>query len=485
MKLRLTQNLSNLLDSGIASAKFSETDNLERFKSLPFYCEWTYGRKLSLQDCCCTHAIGLPKKNGQPMALFDYELDLYNALQEHKLIWLLKSTGLGITEFLIRYISWLCLKDDALKGSQIVIVTGPRLDLSISIIERMKHLFIDSDLLTFDTKATVIQLNGVHIQAYPSDHLDDARGIPNVSFFYADEADFFSPGEQNNLRDVAERYIAKSNPWIVLVSTPNAPGGLFETMQNEKASIYHRMYMDYTVGLNRIYDNEQIALQKLSPSFDREYCLKFLGGIGNVFPMQDIEACIQTYDLSPEVTTSTSFPRWIGIDPGYSPSQFGICVVQWNDDALSVVYTASLEKPLYTETLTLIRQLVQRYHACKVFIDGSASHLIHELKHGYGEYVTYENLPEKTLDIYIKSGCGEPLIVPVSFWKHHKTMLAHAMKILAKRKIRIDPSFDKLIVALKSATTKAEYDLDKSKSSNNDLLDAMQLSMLCLKPEGE
>jgi hypothetical protein len=35
--------------------------------------------------------------------------------------------------------------------------------------------------------------------------------------------DFFPPGQQQDARDVSERYIAKSDPWIVMVSTPNAP----------------------------------------------------------------------------------------------------------------------------------------------------------------------------------------------------------------------------------------------------------------------
>ena len=51
------------------------------------------------------------------------------------------------------------------------------------------------------------------------------RGLPNVSFILLDEADFFPPGQQADARDVSERYIAKSNPYIVMVSTPNAPEG--------------------------------------------------------------------------------------------------------------------------------------------------------------------------------------------------------------------------------------------------------------------
>ena len=54
-----------------------------------------------------------------------------------------------------------------------------------------------------------------------------------VSFILLDEADFFPPGQQQDARDVSERYIAKSNPYIVLVSTPNAPDGLFERIEKE------------------------------------------------------------------------------------------------------------------------------------------------------------------------------------------------------------------------------------------------------------
>jgi hypothetical protein len=30
----------------------------------------------------------------------------------------------------------------------------------------------------------------------------------------------FQPGQQQDARDVSDRYIAKSNPWIIMVSTP-------------------------------------------------------------------------------------------------------------------------------------------------------------------------------------------------------------------------------------------------------------------------
>jgi hypothetical protein len=50
--------------------------------------------------------------------------------------------------------------------------------------------------LSFDTKEIVIELKGVHIEAYPSHHLHAMRGLEDLSFIYIDEADFFFIGQQ-------------------------------------------------------------------------------------------------------------------------------------------------------------------------------------------------------------------------------------------------------------------------------------------------
>ena len=95
-----------------------------------------------------------------------------------------KATGLGVSEFMLRFMAWLCLKDNSLSGSQMCIVTGPRIDLAIALIDRMKKLFAGKGLATkFDTKETVVELNNVKIEAFPSHHLDAMRGLPNVSSF--------------------------------------------------------------------------------------------------------------------------------------------------------------------------------------------------------------------------------------------------------------------------------------------------------------
>jgi hypothetical protein len=107
-------------------------------------------------DYCFNHIIGLPTKNAQDKPFFDYEKLLFDTLQQCKHIWIKKATGLGITEFMLRYMTWLCLRNNNLQGTQMCIVTGPRIDLAITLIDRMKRLFTDNGLVTFDSKETII-----------------------------------------------------------------------------------------------------------------------------------------------------------------------------------------------------------------------------------------------------------------------------------------------------------------------------------------
>lgn len=88
--------------------KEEQQQQLGILKCLPFDCQWSPSVKSStLGQCCFNHAIGLPKRLGQEKPLFDYERTLFNTLQNNKMVYLLKATGIEATEFMIRYISWL------------------------------------------------------------------------------------------------------------------------------------------------------------------------------------------------------------------------------------------------------------------------------------------------------------------------------------------------------------------------------------------
>ena len=148
-----------------------------------------------------------------------------------------------------------------------VIVTGPNQELAIKLIKRMKGLFADKLGVTFDSKETVLNLNGCNIEAYPSNHIDAFRSLTNPKFLFLDELDFLPKFQQEDVRHVAERYIAKSDPFIVMVSTPNAPGGLFERIEKEpfETCIYKKVFLDYTYGLGKIYTEEEIDKARASP----------------------------------------------------------------------------------------------------------------------------------------------------------------------------------------------------------------------------
>src|SRR4051812_7913905 len=151
------------------------------------------------------------------------------------------------------------------------------------------------------------------------------RGLPNVSFILLDEADFFPPGQQQDARDVSERYIAKSNPYIVMVSTPNAPEGLFEEIEKEPEDkcLYKRIFLDYTVGLGTIYTAEEIESARASPSFEREYNLKYIGQAGNVFSHESIKKAIRL-GLKLDEIRKSAIPqdtrKSAGIDAGFGSS---------------------------------------------------------------------------------------------------------------------------------------------------------------------
>ena len=115
----------------------------------------------------------MPQKDGLDKPLYNYQEIIFDSLVTHdanantsphsnKHLWIKKATGLGMSEFMLRFMAWLCLKDNALAGSQMCIVTGPRIDLAIGLIDRMKRLFASSKgiaaAVAFSTKETVIEL---------------------------------------------------------------------------------------------------------------------------------------------------------------------------------------------------------------------------------------------------------------------------------------------------------------------------------------
>jgi hypothetical protein len=93
----------------------------ERLQNKPF---WIWNIKEHKQedvrtdgDCCFNHVISLPQKDGTDKPLYDYEKMIFYSLVTYdgndktnfygKHLWIKKATGLGISEFMLRFMTWL------------------------------------------------------------------------------------------------------------------------------------------------------------------------------------------------------------------------------------------------------------------------------------------------------------------------------------------------------------------------------------------
>jgi hypothetical protein len=471
----------------------------ERLRNKPFWIWEINDHKLedirTKGECCFNHIIGLPRKDLHEKPMFSYEKLLYDSLLlinsnsskeqsiKHKHLWVKKATGLGITEFFLRLMVWLCLHNNDFQNSQMCIVTGPNQDIAIKLIKRMKGLFEPKLGLTFANKETVLELNGCTIEAYPSNHLDAYRALDNPKFILLDEADFFRKNEQHDVRHVSERYIGKSDPYIVMVSTPNAPDGLFQKIEQEpeETCIYKRIFLDYTCGLDKIYSREEIAKAKSSPSFEREYNLKYLGLIGNVFSTESINNAIRLGEQYDPSNIDPLFKKSIGIDPGFGPSKFAVVITQFQNNVIQIIYAEEFERPDFRVMVDKILQLKESCgYVGNIYVDAANPEIWGTLKREFGERYDKQYIKEqiaycKKFGLYIED---HMFIVPVPFAIEGAQMLQHCKLLLENENniVAINPKFGKLITSLRTAVAN-EYDLDKEATSFNDLMDAFRLAM--------
>jgi hypothetical protein len=410
--------------------------SFEAAKGLPFWI-WDkelhkkqYSDKLGL--CCFNHWIGLPEKNGQKKPLFEYERPVLEALQhdtsnlkdiKSKHLWIKKCRGSGMSELMLRYMAWLCLKDNSYSNSQMAIVTGPRIELAIDLIERMKKLFHDKKEVQFDSDKTTIILNGCRTRAYPSNHLDAMRGQEAMAFILIDEGDFFPIGEQQAVREVAEGYIAKSDPFIILISTPNLPGQLFENIEREpeETCLYKRVFIPYTGCVGAIYSQEEIEKARASPSFEREYNLQYGHGEGNIFPYQMVNLCLQNYDLSLGDGTQI-----IAVDPAYGSSKYAILIAQESKGLIYIKEAIEYERPDPTAMMENIALRAKECGGCQIVVDSARPEVIDGLtRRGYS-------------------------VVRCEFNKQLSEMTMKAAQAVKEQKVRIHTCFVDLINQLKA-----------------------------------
>jgi hypothetical protein len=459
--------------------------SFEQFKGKRFYCSRT--KKLDRGNCCFNHIVGLPinEKTQQPQPLFDYEKIIVDKIfqisgdksPKDRHVWVKKATGLGITELILRLMLWLCVRDNRYTNSQMCIVTGPDLEIALGLIQRMKRIFENINIF-IQNKETVLEVNGVMIKAFPSNHLETYRGLTSPKFIFLDEGDFFRESNIRNVRDTTERYIAKSNPYIVMVSTPNKPDLLFQQIEQEPEdkTMYHRLFFNWQWGIDKMFTQDEINLQRVSPSFDREYDLKYAGKIGNVFSNIDIETAIQLGEQYEALEINPNNLLLAGVDPAFgSTSKAALCMVEWvkEHDVVRVVESKEWDQ----STPSTIAKYMHELHASYpnnlwFYIDGSGRSLINEAKVMFKESIRWDK--EKEVKHYSNK------IIPINFLTEHRKLLEHTHYLVSKGMVAIPKSYSNLITSLRTAWAQ-EWNLNKDESVANDHLDALRLSLREIK----
>ncbi len=426
--------------------------------------------------------IGLPRKNGVEHQIYDYEHHIEKLLLKDNIKYLMikKSVGLGITECVLRIILFCCMRNNTWKGRQVIILVGPSISLAIKLIKRLKMLLEPFEIY-FTPKETVLNINSVEIECFPSHQLDSFRSLTAPAFIYVSEADFFPFSQQQDVRLISERYIPKSDPIILLESTPNAPGGLFDSIEREKNSMYTKLVYDCYVGLNKIYTQTEINNAKLSAAFAREMSpLQYLGGSGNVFSDFVITQCSNTeYSLNP---TDYQFSiKCGGLDWGQGSSKTALVILAFSphDNKIKVVHAQQWTRPDYDKIFPLIWEILKSWEVPHLVCDGSSPSNVTYFMRCYGDPVGPINYMEqikkyKTIYKYSEN-YWEKLYhcLPISWAVEGRKLLSSFKLLTDNQLVSVHRTMIDVQIALRSATMENNWDLDKSLSSNNDILDAM------------
>jgi hypothetical protein len=409
-------------------------------------------------------------------------------LEESKRVLILKSTGLGISDLMLRRMAWLALVSDKYQGSQFCIITGPNIDLAIGLIKRLKDLFLPKLNITFDSDRTTIVLDQCTIRAFPSHHLDAMRSLTSPKLILVDECDFLPPAESLKIRGVVERYIAKSDPEIALVSTPGQIGGLFQKIlqEPENECIYSRLVLPYQVGENKIYSVAEIQEAKRSAAFAIEYECKFLGGGGSIFREDSIQAAM---DKGRSISTKPiATSRSIGLDPGFGSSPYGVVITEIRDSYINVVYANEFERPNYNEMVRKVVKLTQLFdirfqNGGRIYVDSANADVMGTLKETFYENTRYDqeiahykSLFKSEYDLEVLQ--NNMFIIPVPFRQYHREMLAHLKGLLEYQDgvVAIHPRHEKVITSLRTAIEKGDGSLDKESTRYDNVFDALRLS---------
>jgi len=431
---------------------------------------WCYDPMSESEHCCWWHYTfypnGGPERDNIYHPCYKYEQEILEHLEKGKtdsskrMVCVYKATGLGLTELTLLWILYKCCTDDFFQQNEdVVIFTGPNIELAKKLIERMKQ-FANGRIDYEDHGMYKIQIGRANIQAYPSNNIDAVRGIPRVSCVFGDEAAFFTGlKDDKQIRVVGERYRGKSNSYVIWVSTAGdfASGFFHDIKEEPEASCkYERFEMYEDRGLEKdektgtsIFSEEFIAEARQLPSFPQEYQGIWGANVGDIYSTEALdEVCDMDYEIDYEVNDKN---RLGFCDPGFGTSQFGICITEMRQNMPYVIYSKSYKRQSATAMIAEINRLADLFGVKKWGCDKANPEIIKDMR--------------ETLHLNVTA---------ISNKESGRKMTTLAANKVQKNKIRIHPKFYNLKKQLMTITFGKNGQPAKTKDNPFDEGDAFQ-----------
>lgn len=382
--------------------------------------------------------------------MYEYEVELDSYWTKYRKQHVEKAAGLGITEWYLRKLEHEAQVNPLFENSHVELISGPNKHLAKELIERMVGSKDDNDDfhdlerlgIARDVDDYSFRIGTTQFEAAPSDNIEAIRSKPRPIAIFIDEAAFFLMKKESEIkiRQAAEHYELKSNPWVIWVSTPGfVTQGIFHDIKVEENSQYKKIQLDYKVGLEvhpesmtSIYPRDILEEAKKSKSFPREYQLVWGGGEGNIFPAELVDLITEKYDLSWQHGQKIR-----AIDPAFGTSKFAIIGLEYINGIIYVKKAEQFARPSPSAMLEYLKADTTPYAI--TLVDSAHPGLVTDLQN--------YNIPTKA----------------VPFNKTLSQMTVNTANTIKQKTIRVHPMFEELINQWKAVEFNEKGHPDKKK----------------------
>lgn len=267
--------------------------------TFPFWC---FDKIQGYPNCCFCHKVHLPlRADGEKSTLYDYQYNIFKAMEENTYLAVVKSRQIGITTIVLYAMLYYAIYG-FMKGYKSLIIPGTKASLSEDHIGNLKDLIEIggySDLLDTEhqtRKDRIIFKDKTEIRAMPS-NTTTVRGLA-VKFVFLDEAAMFDDIAQREILNSIRPLIATTKGRITMISTPKGRRGIFYAVVTSDPT-WNKMYLPYTVSYNKLLPAVTIESEMKSPTvdFQQEYNNQFSTPENAVYTQAFIDSHKGDYEL--------------------------------------------------------------------------------------------------------------------------------------------------------------------------------------------